>query len=68
MSFKYFLKWLYWKLIYHRVLANKIYWNLKDQKIFEDEPGELEKLLAEWRRLRKKYDGAQYDKSNYWIH
>jgi len=67
MSFKYFLKWAYWKLIYQRVLANKVYWLLKTQKSFDDRRDELSKLLAEWRNLRTKYDGAQYDKSNYWI-
>ena len=68
MSFKYFLKWTYWKLIYQRVLANKVYWLLKTQKSFDDRRDELSKLLAEWRNLRTKYDGAEYDKKRYWIH
>ncbi|MBA7547328.1 hypothetical protein ES705_39742 [subsurface metagenome] len=64
MSFKYFLKWAYWKLIYQRVLANKIY-NLTKPILSNVE---LPSLLAEWRRLRTKYDGAEYDKKGYWLH
>ena len=63
MTFKYFLKRLYWKLIYQRVLAHKIY-NLP-KPMFSNE--ELPSLLAEWRNLRTKYDGAVYDKSNYFV-
>ena len=64
MSFKYFLKWVYWKLIYQHVLAHKIY-NLPKPMFSQKE---LPSLLAEWRRLREKYDGAEYDQKGYWIH
>ena len=64
MSFKYFLGWLYWKLIYEHVLAKKIYNLPKPMFSSKKLPG----LLAEWRRLRTKYDGAEYDKKGYWIH
>ena len=63
MSFKYFLKWVYWKLIYQRVLAHKIYDLPKP--MFGNK--KLPSLLAEWRRLRTKYDGAEYDKSGYFV-
>jgi hypothetical protein len=61
MSFRYFLKWIYWKLIYQHTLANKIY---KLHKTNSNR-SKLATLLSEWRNLRTKYDGAEYDKSGY---
>ena len=63
MSFRYFLGWIYWKLIYQRVLAHKIY-DLPRPMLSNKK---LPNLLAEWRRLRTKYDGAEYDKSGYFV-
>jgi len=63
MKLKYWLKWLYWKLIYQHILVNKIYSLLHTNY----ERSELSKLLAEWRNLRTLFDGAEYDKKRYWI-
>lgn len=60
---KYFLEWLYWKLIYQRVIAHKIY-NLPRPKF---ENPDLPILLAEWRKLSSKYDGAEYDEKGWRI-
>ena len=63
MTFQYFLGRLYWKLIYQHIIAHKIY-NLPKPMLKNKE---LPNLLAEWRRLRTKYDGGIYDEKGYWV-
>jgi len=63
LNIKFLAKYLYWKLIYRRILENKII-NLNKPKFKNPD---LPILLSQWRSLRYTFDGAIYDKKGYFV-
>lgn len=58
----YWIKRIYWKLIGRNRLSKKVLEAEKIDKLL------MKELLDEWRYKRSVFDGAEYDKREYWIH